>query len=63
LSRCNALQINPAALFEPDGAERQKAREAIIRLASQFIWRKRPPPPSNAKPRSAALPMPAGKGP
>jgi len=37
LSICKALQINPAVLFEPDDTKRQRARETIIRLASQFL--------------------------
>jgi len=37
LSICNALQISPAVIFEPEDVERQKAREAIIRLVSKFM--------------------------
>jgi transcriptional regulator with XRE-family HTH domain len=37
LSICNALQINPAVLFESRDTERQEARETIIRLVSRFI--------------------------
>jgi len=37
LSICKALEINPAVLFKPQDTERQKARETIIRLVSQFI--------------------------
>ena len=34
---CKALQISPAVLFEPENAERQEARETIIRLVSRFM--------------------------
>jgi len=34
---CKALEINPAVLFESNGTERQKARETIIRLVSQYM--------------------------
>lgn len=37
LSICNALQINPAALFERQDTERQEARETIIQLVSRFM--------------------------
>jgi len=37
LSICNALQISPTVLFEPDEAERRQARETIIRLVSRFM--------------------------
>jgi transcriptional regulator with XRE-family HTH domain len=37
LSICKALRINPAALFESRDTERQKARETIIRLVSQYL--------------------------
>jgi len=37
LSICNALQISPAALFEPENTERKEARETIIRLVSRFM--------------------------
>jgi len=49
MSICNALQINPAVLFEEDGTEWRKrrktqeaqaaheARETIIRLVSRFM--------------------------
>jgi len=37
LSICKALEINPAILFESRNTDRQKARETIIRLASQFL--------------------------
>jgi len=37
LSICNALEINPAVLFESDDTKRQEARETIIRLVSQFL--------------------------
>jgi len=37
LSICKALEINPAVLFESRGSERQNAREAIMRLVSQFL--------------------------
>lgn len=37
LSICKALEINPAVLFESQDTERQKARETIIRLVSQFL--------------------------
>jgi len=33
---CKALEINPAALFEPITAERQQAKESIIKLISQY---------------------------
>jgi len=34
---CKALQINPATLFEQQDNERQKARETIISLITQFM--------------------------
>ncbi|MDR1858635.1 MAG: helix-turn-helix domain-containing protein [Treponema sp.] len=37
LSICRALQISPAVLFEPEDTERQKAKEAVIRLVSRFM--------------------------
>ena len=37
LSICNALQISPAALFEPENNEREEARETIVRLVSRFM--------------------------
>lgn len=37
LSLCNALEINPAILFEPQATERQQARETIMRLVSQYL--------------------------
>ena len=37
LSICNALQIRPAVIFEPEDAKRQKARETVIRLVSRFM--------------------------
>ena len=37
LSICNALQINPAVLFEQQDAERKEARETIINLVSRFM--------------------------
>ena len=37
LSLCNALEISPAVLFESKDAERQEARETVIRLISQFM--------------------------
>jgi transcriptional regulator with XRE-family HTH domain len=37
LSICNALQISPAVLFEPQDRERQEARETIIHLVSRFM--------------------------
>jgi len=37
LSICKALEINPAVLFESHDTERQKAREAILRLVSQYL--------------------------
>ena len=37
LSICKALEINPAVLFESQDTERQQAREAIIRLVSQYL--------------------------
>jgi transcriptional regulator with XRE-family HTH domain len=37
LSICKALQINPAALFEPDEIGHKEAHETIIRLVSQFM--------------------------
>jgi len=37
LSICKALEINPAVLFESNDTERQKARETITRLVSQFL--------------------------
>lgn len=37
LSICGALQISPAALFEPEDPERQEARETIIRLVSRYL--------------------------
>jgi transcriptional regulator with XRE-family HTH domain len=37
LSICNALQINPAALFEKQDAERKEARETVINLVSRFM--------------------------
>ena len=37
LSICKALEINPAVLFESHDTERQRARETIIRLVSQFL--------------------------
>jgi len=37
LSICKALEINPAVLFESNETERQKARETITRLVSQFL--------------------------
>ncbi|MDR2924047.1 MAG: helix-turn-helix domain-containing protein [Treponema sp.] len=37
LNICKALKINPAMLFEPHYKERQKARETIVRLVSQFL--------------------------
>ena len=37
LSICNALQISPAEIFQPEDAKRQKARETIIRLVSRFM--------------------------
>jgi transcriptional regulator with XRE-family HTH domain len=37
LSICNALQISPSVIFEPEDTERQRARETIIRLVSRFM--------------------------
>jgi len=37
LSICNALQINPAVLFEKQDAERKEARETVIKLVSRFM--------------------------
>jgi transcriptional regulator with XRE-family HTH domain len=37
LSICNALQISPAVIFEQEDAERQQARETIVRLVSRFM--------------------------
>jgi transcriptional regulator with XRE-family HTH domain len=37
LSICNALQISPAVVFEPEDPERRQARETIIRLVSRFM--------------------------
>ena len=37
LSICKALDINPAVLFESHDTERQKARETILRLVSQYL--------------------------
>jgi len=37
LSICKALEINPAVLFESNDTERQKAKEIITRLVSQFL--------------------------
>ena len=37
LSICRALEISPAVLFESHDKERKEAREAIIRLVSQFM--------------------------
>jgi len=37
LSICNALQINPAILFEEDNIERKEARETVIKLVSRFM--------------------------
>ena len=37
LSICNALEINPAVLFESSDTERLKARETIIQLVSQYL--------------------------
>ena len=37
LSICKALQVSPAVLFESKDIERNKARETIIRLVSQFM--------------------------
>jgi len=37
LSICNALQINPAVLFEVQDAERKEARETVINLVSRFM--------------------------
>ena len=37
LSVCDALQINPAMLFEPYNTGRKKAREKIIQLVSRFM--------------------------
>ena len=37
LSICKALEINPAVLFESQDTERQQAREAIIKLVSQYL--------------------------
>ena len=37
LSICDALQINPAVLFEPNETDRKEAKETIIRLVSQFM--------------------------
>ena len=37
LSICNALQISPAVLFEPNDDERKEARETVIKLVSQYI--------------------------
>jgi len=37
LSICNALQINPAVLFEQDNKQRKEARETIIMLVSRFM--------------------------
>jgi len=37
LSICNALQISPAVIFEPEDTKRQKARETVIRLVSRFM--------------------------
>jgi len=37
LSICKILGINPSVLFESRDTERQKARETIIRLVSQYF--------------------------
>ena len=37
LSICDALRISPAVLFEPNGSERQKARQTIIRLVTRYM--------------------------
>jgi len=37
LSICNALQISPALIFEPEDTKRHEARETVIRLVSQFM--------------------------
>ena len=37
LSVCDALRINPAALFEPNTTGRKKAREKVIQLVSRFM--------------------------
>jgi len=37
LSICNALQINPAILFEENDKERKEARETVIMLVSRFM--------------------------
>ena len=37
LSICNALQISPAVLFEATNTKRNRARETVIRLVSQYM--------------------------
>jgi len=37
LNICQALEINPAILFEASSTDRQKARETVIRLVSQYL--------------------------
>jgi transcriptional regulator with XRE-family HTH domain len=37
LKICAALQISPAALFEPAGEERRQARESVIKLVSKYM--------------------------
>ena len=37
LSICKALEISPVVLFESDDKKRKEAREAIIRLVSQYM--------------------------
>jgi len=37
LNICRALEINPAVLFEASDTDRQKARETITRLISQYL--------------------------
>ena len=34
---CNTLEINPAILFEPNNTERQKARDTVINLITQYL--------------------------
>ena len=37
LNICRVLDINPAVLFEPRDTDRQKARDTIIKLVSQYV--------------------------
>ena len=37
LSICNALQISPSVLFEPENEQRKEARKTIIQLVSRFM--------------------------